>query len=101
MTIALCVYCATRKWGCWTACKACGEKPFGEDALAWSLILSDQFIDAGQIERAAGIMRRTGKWPQVDPRGIDKAYAMVRSQAKYFRRIKLMPPEGDAPPAPA
>jgi hypothetical protein len=102
MTHAVCVFCAGSKWGCWTRCGACGKAPFGEDDVAWSLILSDHFVDVDQLKKASEIMLRTGKMPKVDPAGIENAYSTVRSQARSLRKMGLLPPEAENDePAPA
>ena len=93
MTHAVCVLCGAMKWGAWTACEGCSGTPHGEEQLAWSMILSDHYLDAENLDAASLIIRETGRMPTIDDAVIDDTRAFVRGKARHFRKLGLLPPE--------
>lgn len=91
MTVAICVKCGARKHGTWTPCQACGHTPFGEEEVAWSLILSDHNLSAGQLQEAAQLVATTGRMPRIDPDFWNSEVASVRAKARSLAKMGLMP----------
>jgi len=50
MTIAVCLNCASMKFGAWTPCSECGYDPLNLEDRAKSLMLSDHFYSQQELE---------------------------------------------------
>jgi hypothetical protein len=90
LTVAVCVKCGARKHGAWTPCRACGHSPFGEDEVAWSLILSDHRLSADQLQEASQFIAATGQMPGIDPDVLNREIASVRAKARSLARMGLL-----------
>ncbi len=91
MTVAICVKCGTTKHGSWTPCRACGHSPFGEDELAWSIILSDHHLSAEQLEGVSQLIATTGRMPNIDPDFWNSELASIRKSAPSLAKRGLLP----------
>ena len=95
MTVAICVKCGARKHGTWTPCRACGHSPFGEDEVAWSVILSDHRLSDDQLQEASQYVAATGQMPGIDPDVLNSEIASVRAKARSLAKMGLLvAPEG-------
>ena len=65
MTIALCIKCGARKFGSITACDHCGHAPASQVEAAYSVVLSDRYLDLETLDRIASDISRTGKCPNL------------------------------------
>jgi hypothetical protein len=62
MTVAVCLECGTLKTGAWSACPICGYQPAGEEQLAQSLLVSDNWIARKDLEAMANRRRQGEPW---------------------------------------
>lgn len=91
MTRAVCIKCGETKWGCWTACDACGHAPHGETELADSLCLSDQMLDDEEdLVAVAEYVKENGAVP-VFPAAFRHALATVRKSEAGLTKRGLLP----------
>jgi hypothetical protein len=90
LTVAICVKCGARKHGSWTRCQACSHSPFGEDEVAWSVILSDHNLSDDQLQKVSKLIATTGKMPAIDPDFWNSEIASVRASAKSLAKMGLL-----------
>ncbi len=89
MTRAICIKCGTEKHGCWATCQGCGHRPFGEDELANSLCLSDQYLDAEDLPVVVDFIKEHGKAPVFEA-AFNRALEGIRSSARALSKRGLM-----------
>lgn len=62
---AVCFNCGGIKGGAFAPCAGCGRRPTGDDDLALSVLITDQYYDAASLRRMAEAIR-DGDHPQLD-----------------------------------
>lgn len=96
MTRAICIKCGNEKHGCWTPCHKCCHSPFGEQELAQSLVLSDQFLTDEGLAMVFDFVAQNNELPVFKGdtyQGMyDRAEQTVRDSARALAKRGLMPP---------
>ncbi len=57
MTLAICIFCGSKKFGAWVGCKNCGRTPSSREEKRRSLSLSDHFLSHPEIARVSEKMQ--------------------------------------------
>jgi hypothetical protein len=89
MTVAICLECGILKTGAWSACPNCGYQPRGEEQLARSLLVSDNWIGRETLEAMAERRRQGEPW-NFDPELVE----VMKS-----RLAALLPMDDEGQPA--
>lgn len=62
MTLAVCIYCGEQKFGALNACDSCGKMPAGSEDIARSMILTDHYMSAENLEKAQRAVTERYPW---------------------------------------
>lgn len=80
MTIAVCVFCGSLKYGAVVCCKSCGATPASEREIAYSLFLSDHHFDHETLQQISNDMQG-GKPHPILPKDQEEVFL---SQAQKY-----------------
>ncbi|UVT19925.1 MAG: hypothetical protein H8K03_19425 [Nitrospira sp.] len=71
MTVAVCLECGRMKAGAWTSCPHCNFQPHGEEELAKSLMVSDQWVPSDILVEFAA-RRQLGEQFNFEPELVEQ-----------------------------
>ncbi len=63
MTIAVCVFCGSMKFGAFVCCESCGVTPSSEREIAYSLVFSDHHFDRHALRNISEFMKNGNAHP--------------------------------------
>jgi hypothetical protein len=81
MTFAICMECGAEKFGAFNACEACGFTPDADADRAYSLAMTDRYLNRQALGQIAADIR-SGKKSEIETQFLEMLLAQVRGGPK-------------------
>jgi hypothetical protein len=91
MTVAVCVYCGSRKHGAFTHCTVCHRRPESELDIAYSLALTDHYFSAERLNEISSAMRGGQPRPSLPQQQEDKMREAAREYLRMYGNALGLP----------
>lgn len=91
MTMAVCAKCGSMKFGAWTPCFVCRERPTAAEDLAQSMALTDHIYTPAQLNEISARIKAGQAAPELPPERMQQ----LRVASEAFKH--MLPPADGSP----